>query len=132
MVKMAEKRDYYEVLGVDRGAGTRSAPEGSLEVAQVRSPTIQELVRSTNHPSNNYFAETLLKGLGAQFGRKGSTAAGTSVVRRFLRKLGLAARVVDGSGLSRGNAASPRVVGRLLVKAERRDWFRSFYRSLPL
>jgi D-alanyl-D-alanine carboxypeptidase/D-alanyl-D-alanine-endopeptidase (penicillin-binding protein 4) len=82
--------------------------------------------------SDNYYAETLIKGLGARFGTRGSTAAGTVVVRRFAKSKGISSSVADGSGLSRANAASPRAVGRLLVTVTKEPWFDAFYRSLPL
>jgi D-alanyl-D-alanine carboxypeptidase/D-alanyl-D-alanine-endopeptidase (penicillin-binding protein 4) len=98
----------------------------------VRSPSIAALVRSTNQVSQNYYAEMLLKGLGARFSDSGSTAAGAAVVGRFVQSLGVRARISDGSGLSRSNAISPQAVGRLLMQARKREWFDSFYRSLPL
>ena len=86
-----------------------------------------------NQVSDNYYAETLIKGLGARFGgarhdrRRRERRAGG-----FARELGVGARVVDGSGLSRGNAISPAAVGRLLHRRGAQPWFDSFYRSLPL
>jgi D-alanyl-D-alanine carboxypeptidase/D-alanyl-D-alanine-endopeptidase (penicillin-binding protein 4) len=85
-----------------------------------------------NHVSDNYFAEILLKGLGARFGSGGSTTAGASVVSRYQRRIGVGARVVDGSGLSGGNSVSSRGVERLLLRVDHEPWFGAFYRSLPL
>jgi serine-type D-Ala-D-Ala carboxypeptidase/endopeptidase (penicillin-binding protein 4) len=118
-----------DVEGPARAART---PPGALELVSVSSAPIQSLVRHTNQVSDNYFAEVLLKGLGARLHEAGSTAAGAAVVRRFQRKLDADSAVVDGSGLSRANAASPRAVGHLLARAEDEPWFESFYRSLPL
>jgi D-alanyl-D-alanine carboxypeptidase/D-alanyl-D-alanine-endopeptidase (penicillin-binding protein 4) len=118
-----------DVEGPVRAART---PAGSLELASVDSAPIENLVRHTNQVSDNYFAEVLLKGLGARLYGTGSTAAGAGVVRRFQRKLDAESAVVDGSGLSRANAASPRAVGHLLARVENEPWFESFYRSLPL
>jgi D-alanyl-D-alanine carboxypeptidase/D-alanyl-D-alanine-endopeptidase (penicillin-binding protein 4) len=53
-------------------------------------------------------------------------------VKGFQRQLGIASAVLDGSGLSRGNAVSPQTVGRLLLDANGEPWFAAFYRSLPL
>ena len=71
-------------------------------------------MRHTNHVSDNYYAETLLKGLGARSGTTGSTAAGAAIASSFARELDFRARVADGSGLSRANSISPHAVGRLL------------------
>jgi serine-type D-Ala-D-Ala carboxypeptidase/endopeptidase (penicillin-binding protein 4) len=89
-------------------------PAGAEPLATVRSPTMSRLVEATDVYSNNFFAEMLAKLLGAHFGGAGTTAAGTSVVERFARSHGSGVHAVDGSGLTRGNRASPaQVVGLL-------------------
>jgi D-alanyl-D-alanine carboxypeptidase/D-alanyl-D-alanine-endopeptidase (penicillin-binding protein 4) len=127
-------RAWLDARGVDvtRAARDKRAPPSAELIASVRSPSMAGLVRRTNQPSDNYYAETLLKGLGARFGGSGSTAAGAAVVRRFQASIGVTSSVLDGSGLSRGDAVSPHAVGRLLLAAKQRPWFDSFYRSLPL
>jgi D-alanyl-D-alanine carboxypeptidase/D-alanyl-D-alanine-endopeptidase (penicillin-binding protein 4) len=117
---------------ISRAPRSGTTPPTAELVASVRSPSIAALVRQTNHISDNYYAEMLLKGLGARFGDAGSTAAGVAVVKSFQGSLGVSSTVLDGSGLSRGNAISPRAVGRLLTVARGRPWFHAFYRSLPL
>jgi D-alanyl-D-alanine carboxypeptidase/D-alanyl-D-alanine-endopeptidase (penicillin-binding protein 4) len=73
------------------------------------------LVRLTNTPSDNFFAEMLLKDLGARFGGRGSTAAGAGLVRSQLASsFGIHPRLDDGSGLSRDDFTSPRDVVTLL------------------
>jgi D-alanyl-D-alanine carboxypeptidase/D-alanyl-D-alanine-endopeptidase (penicillin-binding protein 4) len=101
-------------------------------VAAVTSPPLESIVRHTNQVSDNYYAEMLLKGIGARSGGSGSTAAGARVARAYGREAGFSTRVVDGSGLSRGNLAAPRDIGRLLLDARKQPWFAAFYRSLPL
>jgi D-alanyl-D-alanine carboxypeptidase/D-alanyl-D-alanine-endopeptidase (penicillin-binding protein 4) len=119
-------------IDVDGRTAARRIPPDSTDLASASSPPIGVLVRKTNLVSDNYFAEVLLKVLGARFASRGSTAGGASVVRSFQRGLGASTFVVDGSGLSRANAASPRAVGRLLSRAVKEPWFDAFYRSLPL
>lgn len=96
--------------GVARGI----TPAQAKPLASVRSPTMSRLVEATNVYSNNFFAEMLVKLLGARFGGAGTTAAGTEVVERFARSSGAAIQAIDGSGLTRGNRASPFAVVRLL------------------
>jgi len=89
-------------------------PAGAKPLAGVRSPTMSQLVEATDVYSNNFFAEMLAKLLGAHFGGAGTTAAGTAVVERFARGHGSGIHAIDGSGLTRGNHASPaQVVGLL-------------------
>jgi D-alanyl-D-alanine carboxypeptidase/D-alanyl-D-alanine-endopeptidase (penicillin-binding protein 4) len=89
-------------------------PAGAEPLATVRSPTMSQLVEATDVYSNNFFAEMLAKLLGSSFGGAGTTAAGTEVVERFARSHGSGIHAVDGSGLTRGNRASPgQVVGLL-------------------
>ena len=67
-------------------------------------------------PSDNFFAEMLVKDLGARFGGAGTTAAGASVVARTISALlGIHPAVVDGSGLSPADHTSPYQVADLLV-----------------
>jgi D-alanyl-D-alanine carboxypeptidase/D-alanyl-D-alanine-endopeptidase (penicillin-binding protein 4) len=95
-------------------AGGRT-PTGSQTLAQVLSPTISELLGLTLPPSDNFFAETLLKDLGARYAANGSTAAGAAVVRRTIAAdFALHPNVVDGSGLSEDDRTSPYEVVDLL------------------
>ena len=119
-------------VAVERGGRPGLAPQEARPLAVVASEPLDAIVRHTNHVSDNYSAEMLLKGLGARAGTRGSTAAGARVARAFARTAGFEARVADGSGLSRANAIAPRDVGRLLLDARREPWFDSFYRSLAL
>jgi D-alanyl-D-alanine carboxypeptidase/D-alanyl-D-alanine-endopeptidase (penicillin-binding protein 4) len=128
-MRVTLRREQVDVEGRGRPGST---PADATTLAAVESPPLEALVRHTNHVSDNYYAEMLLKGLGARSGAAGSTAAGARVAARFARELGFRARIADGSGLSRGNFASPRSVGRLLLEAQDEPWFDSFYRSLPL
>jgi len=96
------------------GAALARTPAGAEPIATVRSPTIAQLADTTNVYSNNFYAEMLLKLVGARFGGAGSTRAGAGVAERFSRAHGSGVRALDGSGLTRGNRASPmQVVGLL-------------------
>ncbi|HXA54114.1 MAG TPA: D-alanyl-D-alanine carboxypeptidase [Solirubrobacteraceae bacterium] len=53
---------------VSSGGGTASTPPAAVRLAGVDSPTISQLLGLTLPPSDNFFAETLLKDLGARFG----------------------------------------------------------------
>ena len=104
--------------GVGRADLTAAALEGH-PLAAVDSPEIRSLIAATNTPSNNFFAEMLLKRLAARSGAHGTTRRGARKVERFAHRLGTGVRMEDGSGLSRRNRASPRQVGRLLIAMDR-------------
>jgi serine-type D-Ala-D-Ala carboxypeptidase/endopeptidase (penicillin-binding protein 4) len=87
---------------------------GPFEVASLGSPTLADLARATNVPSNNYLAEMLLKDVGGAFGDAGSTRAGLEEVKRFAAERGASLRGENGSGLSRRDRASAASVGSLL------------------
>jgi D-alanyl-D-alanine carboxypeptidase/D-alanyl-D-alanine-endopeptidase (penicillin-binding protein 4) len=99
---------------VHGGSGATSAPADATRLALAPSPTIAQLLGLTLPPSDNFFAETLVKDLGARFGGAGTTAAGARVVRETLAGFGLHPHVVDGSGLSREDQTSPQQVVTLL------------------
>ena len=74
----------------------------------MQSPTIAQLLGLMLPPSDNFFAETLLKDLGARFAGAGTTAAGASVVSQTIAALlGIHPHVVDGSGLSPADRRPP-------------------------
>jgi len=97
----------------------QATPAGAEALASVRSPTMSQLVEATDVYSNNFFAEMLVKLLGSHYGGAGTTSAGTEVVESFARSHGSGIHAVDGSGLTRGNRASPaQVVGLLQAMRE--------------
>ena len=105
-----------EGVSVSRRVAVKPAPRGAIPLARAQSPTMAEIVAAANVPSDNYVAEMLAKGMGARFGGAGTTRAGATVIRTTIRRLGVRAQVVDGSGLSRWNRISPRQVVRLLTR----------------
>ncbi len=100
---------------VSGGTGTGIAPPAATRLAGIASPPLSSLLRLMLPPSDNYFAETLVKDIGAYFGGAGSTAAGAAVVRATIAALGIHISVVDGSGLSRADATTPDQVATLLT-----------------
>ena len=109
------------------------APAGAPVVASVQSPPMGTLVRLMNKPSDNFFGEMLLKNLAMQARGVGTTKAGARLAAGYARRLGAPARIADGSGLSRGNQASPyRVVRLLTAMNEEEELFDAWYASLAV
>lgn len=88
---------------VARGAAHGTAPADATVVASVDSPTLLTMLRWMDHESDNFYAEMLLKELGAVQTGRGSTAAGAGYVTGLLVQAGVptaGVRIIDGSGLS--------------------------------
>jgi D-alanyl-D-alanine carboxypeptidase/D-alanyl-D-alanine-endopeptidase (penicillin-binding protein 4) len=89
-------------------------PPNAERLAMISSPTLSRIINTTDVYSDNFFAEMLIKLLGAKLGTGGTTAAGAAVVSAFARAHNSGVHAVDGSGLTRSNRASPQQVVRLL------------------
>jgi serine-type D-Ala-D-Ala carboxypeptidase/endopeptidase (penicillin-binding protein 4) len=126
--------DALEARGipVKRSPSARRAPAGLEVLASVDSPPMERLVRLMNKPSDNFFAELLAKDVAMQVNGRGSTSGGAALIEGFARRLGAGAQLVDGSGLSRGNRASPYRIVRLLTAMAQRDEYDAFFASLPV
>ena len=85
------------------GSGLGVASEQATPLADVESAPLSALVRHMDVYSDNFYAEMLLKEVGAVQGSGGSSAAGVTVERGLLSAAGVplsGVRMVDGSGLS--------------------------------
>ncbi|HEU4462658.1 MAG TPA: D-alanyl-D-alanine carboxypeptidase [Solirubrobacterales bacterium] len=110
----------------------RPTPPNAERVALVRSPSLDRIVNLTDVYSNNYFAEMLIKLLGARFGGAGTTAAGANVVEAFAGALGSTVDAADGSGLTRSNRSSPREIVDLLLGMQEDPAGEEFIQDLAL
>lgn len=123
-----------EARGVEvAGAPAAGEVPGSVaEVARIRSAPLSSLLRTQNHGSVNFIAETLLKALGAlASGGPGSTAAGAALVEGWAAERGVRAQVRDGSGLSHQDRISARGLVTLLLAAPFEPWGEALVGSLP-
>ena len=107
-------------------------PKGAKSVAVVRSRPLTEIVNTTDVYSDNFFAEMLLKLLGARIGAGGTTAAGAQVSEDFAAEMGSEIHQVDGSGLTRTNEASPQEVVDLLLGMRKTEVAEDFIEDLAL
>ena len=114
-------------------------PGPSIErrtVVTTTSPPLREVATVLMKVSQNQYAETLLKAIGAAGGGLGTTAGGRRRVQELFTSWGIPADgyvVSDGSGLSRYNYVSPAAVNALLARmhgdARHRD---AFVATLPI
>ncbi len=93
--------------------------------------TVLEVV---NKRSQNFYAESVLKLLGARYCGRGTWAGGLDVARELLAEAGIAEgtyRLADGSGMSRNNRFTPEQLTALLRHMFYHPWAEEFVRTLP-
>lgn len=106
--------------------------EGFRELDAFESDLPRTLA-ACNQPSQNFYAEMILRTLGWKMRGLGSRENGLAVVREFLsREVGLeGVALADGSGLTRDNLASPEEITTLLLYMLRHPHRTVFLDSLP-
>ncbi|HDH06736.1 MAG TPA: D-alanyl-D-alanine carboxypeptidase/D-alanyl-D-alanine-endopeptidase, partial [Thermoproteales archaeon] len=85
--------------------------------------------------SDNALAEYFTKILGYYELGEGSWIKGLKVMRSYLKQLGIDVtklKIVDGSGLSRANRVTPRIIVDFLKRFQRNRFFKYFYTALPV
>jgi len=104
------------------------------KVAHVHRSDLLTTLEVTNKRSQNFYAESLLKALGALRCRGGSWSSGLEAVREFLDGVGFdrtTYTLADGSGMSRSNRLSPLQVTGLLEHMFFHPHGSQFVQSLP-
>lgn len=101
------------------------------------SPKLEKIVYYTNVKSNNHYAESLLKTLGAiKSGKQGTTANGITAVENYWKERGVdmsGLNMADGSGLSRANTITTKIQATILSKIYRDSlMYPAFNASLPI
>ena len=105
-----------------------------LELASTTS-YLRQSIEVTNRHSQGFYAEQILKTLGAYIKKEGSFSAGLSVVSEFITKLGFSEeqyQLDDGSGLSQKNKLTPDMITKLLRFMYKHEHGRVFFESLPI
>ncbi len=104
---------YLNQAGVEVTGNARAGqiPEKAPVLVEHQSPPLSEILRGLNKFSNNFIAEQILRTLGAEaYGTPGTTGNGVRLMHRYMKSLGYEDdrfRILDGSGLTRGNLLSP-------------------------
>ncbi len=115
----------------------RRRPRGLAILLRHRSAPLSKLVTHMNHESDNFYAEQILRALGAKvFGPPGTTSKGLRVVAGLLARSGVprgAYRITNGSGLFGATRLSPRQFVKVLEHLFTLPWLaRALLESLPL
>jgi D-alanyl-D-alanine carboxypeptidase/D-alanyl-D-alanine-endopeptidase (penicillin-binding protein 4) len=109
-------------------------PGAIWERVGVHRTDLLSIITVTNKRSQNFYAETLAKYLGAMRCGHGSWPEGTRAVGEFLRGIGVppgSFTMSDGSGMSRDNRFAPRHLTTLLRHMFFHPAGREFAQSLP-
>ncbi|MFQ5964945.1 MAG: D-alanyl-D-alanine carboxypeptidase/D-alanyl-D-alanine-endopeptidase [Candidatus Scalinduaceae bacterium] len=96
---------------------------------------LRQSIMVTNKRSQGFYAEQILKTLGAHIKKEGSFSAGLNVIKDFLAKLGFSEeqyQFEDGSGLSKKNKLSPQMITKLLYIMNKHKYAPVFLKSLPI
>lgn len=129
-------RQAFEEEGVTvpPPVSVRSLPAGDWRRLTAWRSDLLTTVDVTNQRSQNFYAESLLRVLGARTCRRGTVEQGLAAVAELLDEVGLergSYAQADGSGMSRGNIFTARQVTSLLVHMFRHRWGKEFLASLP-
>jgi D-alanyl-D-alanine carboxypeptidase/D-alanyl-D-alanine-endopeptidase (penicillin-binding protein 4) len=109
-------------------------PSSAERVSQVFSPPLDQLLRRMMKTSDNFYAEMLLKRLGATEKGVGSAEAGIGAIQSFAVRVGMDIdfRQVDGSGLSRQDVVAPHHLIQLLTAMDKHPARERFWSFLPV
>ncbi|MCI1779762.1 MAG: D-alanyl-D-alanine carboxypeptidase/D-alanyl-D-alanine-endopeptidase [Bacteroidales bacterium] len=114
---------------------TTTAPdEAKFCIAETKSPKLSDIIYVTNHISNNFFAETILRTIGKKETGSGSLDSSLVAVNRILDSLGIdrhGLKMADGCGLSRQNYVSPEFLCRFYTFMQKCSIFDAYINSLP-
>ncbi|MCA9612142.1 MAG: D-alanyl-D-alanine carboxypeptidase/D-alanyl-D-alanine-endopeptidase [Myxococcales bacterium] len=113
---MVDALDRVGIRG-GRRVGLGRGPDGLALLADHESPSLAQLLHPVGKDSDNFYAEMILKAIGAHRATPATSARGAEVCQSVLERAGVprgAATIVNGSGLFEGNRIAPRHLVQLL------------------
>lgn len=113
-----------------------SIPDSLIILGTAQSATLNHIISITNHQSDNFCAETLIKAIGKANNGIDDYDTATEALHRALAPIGMAGpsakmRFADGSGLSRKNFISPEFIVGILMGMSRTSLYKDYLNSLP-
>jgi D-alanyl-D-alanine carboxypeptidase/D-alanyl-D-alanine-endopeptidase (penicillin-binding protein 4) len=124
--------DGVTVTGSTTSAAT---PSGATQIATHASQPLSQLLVPFLKLSNNMMAEALTKAAGRKVYNQGTFASGVKALDTKVTALGIDTtkyKQVDGSGLSRMDLVTGGQLVQLLIDAQSRSWFTTWYNALPI
>jgi len=111
-----------------------------VEIAKLDSPPFSLIAANTLKPSQNLYAEIILRAMGESVGdktgpKRNSWQLGVGVVDKFLKQAGIpdgSVIMYDGSGLSRHNLITPGAVVQLYLYMARNQYANAWRDALPI
>jgi D-alanyl-D-alanine carboxypeptidase/D-alanyl-D-alanine-endopeptidase (penicillin-binding protein 4) len=128
------ERKGIKVSGQPRLLG-QTEPDQTWNLITCTTSPMSQAVMVANTRSQNFYAEQILKTLGAEVKGKGSFTAGLEVIGELMFKLGYEPsqyQAADGSGLCRENRFSPEMITDLLAFMYQHTEREAFISSLPV
>lgn len=127
-------QDVLEDVGIGgrRGVALGSGPSGLPLLADTESETLAQLLHRVGKWSDNFYAEMILKVMGAEERRPGTSERGAAINVRTLGAAGADTErltIVNGSGLFDGNQISTRHFTKLLHWVYQQPGIRAEYLS---
>ena len=127
------KENSIEVEGISQKGQT---PDKVILISQ-RSSQLSELISLINKNSDNFLAECLFKTIGAEAtGKQGNSFYSQQAIQKFMKDNNIyftGTEIVDGSGISRSDKATPLAINGVLEKMYfDLNHFEAFYNSLSI
>lgn len=130
------ERKNVHIMGEARVINESDLNAGhKLHKLAVTTSSLIQAINVANKRSQGFYAEQILKTIGATVKKEGTFSGGLDVIKDFISKLGISEeqyQLDDGSGLSKENRLTPEMIIRLLRYMYMHKDAGIFLKSLPI